>query len=293
MSESVLSPIGIKRKKSPWKVAKTVLKVVGLLVFLVALSISAQIIYTYQVYEPFYVSGESMWPTLNYGSRYFDGEGSSEVIDPSSGDYSQPGTYLCDYGLMDAKPGFLNKIERFDIVIAYSSVPEYGSGGELLNNPSEVIKRVIGLPGDTFYFETKDQDRLGTLYVKEEGAKEFAEVVQPFYDSSLHPEWSEEDIANVNYAKSTGTVYRSNSRELFPYLGSETYTLGEDEYFLCGDNRAHSGDSRSRGPFKASQLVGRAVAIVGKAAYTVKANEDPSYSVSELFMPWDYEWLVD
>ncbi len=293
MSEPVLSPIGVKKKKSPWKIVKSVLKVAFTLVFICALAASAQVIYTYQLYEPFYVSGESMWPTLNYDSRYFDGEGSSETIDPSSGDYSKPGTYLCDYGLMDSKPGFLEKIERFDIVVAYSTVPEYGSDGQLTNNPSEVIKRVIGMPGDAFYFETKNQAKLGTLYVKEKGEDEFTEVAQPFYDSSLHPEWSQQDIANVDFAKSTGTVYRNNSHELFPYLGSPTYTLADDEYFLCGDNRAHSGDSRSKGPFKASQMVGRAVAIVGQASYTVKANDSPSYKVSALYMPWDYVWLID
>ena len=149
------------------------------------------------------------------------------------------------------------------------------------------------MPGDTFYFETKNQAKLGTLYVKEKGEDEFSEVAQPFYDSSLHPEWSQQDIANVDFAKSTGTVYRSNSHELFPYLGSPTYTLADDEYFLCGDNRAHSGDSRSKGPFKASQMVGRAVAIVGQASYTVKANDSPSYKVSALYMPWDYVWLID
>ena len=36
-------------------------------------------------------------------------------------------------------------------------------------------------------------------------------------------------------------------------------TLGPDEYFLMGDNRANSLDSRSFGPIPASQLVGRVV----------------------------------
>ena len=37
------------------------------------------------------------------------------------------------------------------------------------------------------------------------------------------------------------------------------FTLGLDEYFLMGDNRANSLDSRSFGPIPASQLVGRVV----------------------------------
>jgi signal peptidase I len=37
------------------------------------------------------------------------------------------------------------------------------------------------------------------------------------------------------------------------------FTLGPDEYFLMGDNRANSLDSRSFGPIPAGQLVGRVV----------------------------------
>jgi signal peptidase I len=37
------------------------------------------------------------------------------------------------------------------------------------------------------------------------------------------------------------------------------FTLGPDEYFLMGDNRVNSLDSRSFGPIPASQMVGRVV----------------------------------
>jgi signal peptidase I len=39
----------------------------------------------------------------------------------------------------------------------------------------------------------------------------------------------------------------------------QPFTLGPDQYFLLGDNRANSLDSRSFGPIPASQLVGRVV----------------------------------
>ena len=39
----------------------------------------------------------------------------------------------------------------------------------------------------------------------------------------------------------------------------QPFTLGPDEYFLMGDNRVNSLDSRSFGPIPASQLVGRVV----------------------------------
>jgi signal peptidase I len=39
----------------------------------------------------------------------------------------------------------------------------------------------------------------------------------------------------------------------------QPFTLGPDQYFLMGDNRLNSLDSRSFGPIPASQLVGRVV----------------------------------
>jgi signal peptidase I len=39
----------------------------------------------------------------------------------------------------------------------------------------------------------------------------------------------------------------------------QPFTLGPDQYFLMGDNRINSLDSRSFGPIPASQLVGRVV----------------------------------
>ncbi len=39
----------------------------------------------------------------------------------------------------------------------------------------------------------------------------------------------------------------------------QPFTLGPDQYFLMGDNRVNSLDSRSFGPIPASQLIGRVV----------------------------------
>ena len=82
-----------------------------------------------------------------------------------------------------------------------------------------LIKRVIGLPGDTV--ELRDGAVLinGVL------------LVEPY----------------VNGAQTFCGNY------------CQPFTLGPDEYFLMGDNRVNSLDSRSFGPIPASQLVGRVV----------------------------------
>lgn len=295
---SVLSPLGTKKKESPSKYVWKVVKVVLSALFVIAFSVSAQITYNFSRYSPFFVSGESMWPTLNYSSRYTSEDGTEDVLDPSTGDYRLPGTYMCDYGLMDSSDGFQSTLERFDIVVAYSSVPGINEDGSLnVVDSTLVIKRVMGLPGDSFYFVSEGDD-LGDFYLKEAGSAEFSLVEQPFFDVESHPEWSSEDIESVEYAKGRGTVYRSGRvNEKFTYLGTpeNPIVLGEGEYFLCGDNRGHSGDSRTKGAFLERQLVGRAIAIIGQATYVIPSGGSSSYHVNlfDYYLPWNYRWLVD
>jgi signal peptidase I len=82
-----------------------------------------------------------------------------------------------------------------------------------------LIKRAIGLPGDTI--ELRD----GAVLVNGQT------LAEPY----------------VNGAQTLCGNY------------CQSFTLGPDEYFLMGDNRANSLDSRSFGPIPAGQLVGRVV----------------------------------
>src|SRR5262249_53761971 len=82
-----------------------------------------------------------------------------------------------------------------------------------------LIKRAIGLPGDTV--ELRD----GTVLIN--GIR----LDEPYPNGA---------------APSCGNY-------------CQPITLGPDQYFLMGDNRTNSLDSRSFGPISASQLVGRVV----------------------------------
>ncbi len=82
-----------------------------------------------------------------------------------------------------------------------------------------LIKRLIGLPGETVEF------RDAAVYVN--GVK----LSEPYINEPCDP----------------------------ARCPDRTWQLGSDEYFFMGDNRNHSHDSRAFGPIPRQQIVGRAV----------------------------------
>lgn len=133
------------------------------------------------------VDGSSMYPTLESGNK----------------------------GITDGLFYKIFGVDRFDIVIV-----------EHKNFNEKLVKRVIGLPGETIRYEK------GVLYINGEVVKE---------------EFITEDVA-----KQTKLLYGSDTFEV---------TLKEDEYYVLGDNRGHSTDSRYFGPIKESQIKGRGMLI--------------------------------
>ncbi|MCR5372797.1 MAG: signal peptidase I, partial [Solobacterium sp.] len=126
-------------------------------------------------------------------------------------------------GLKDGDFGFTNTIarntvgvQRGDIVIVY-----------LDDQNTYLIKRLIGLPGDTV--EMKDS----VLYVNGEAVAE--------------------DYLDSEYAAQFGDAFFSDIEEV---------QLDQNEYYVLGDNRINSRDSRYYGPFSGEQIRAKAVFIV-------------------------------
>ena len=90
--------------------------------------------------------------------------------------------------------------------------------GRWPNDPTDVFKRVIGLPGETVQIEDNKVLINGKV---------------------------------LNEAYLEPGVYTES-------MGRTSWTLGADQYFLMGDNRMESGDSRQYGPMSAKDIVGRA-----------------------------------
>ena len=124
-------------------------------------------------------------------------------------------------------------IDRFDIVVA----TETDAGKD-----KEVIKRVIGLPGDTIQYEND------TLYIN----------VKKFKKDKLQSTYVGKDY------KDNGTFFRKLASQAQAFTvdkeGSPVFTIKllDDEYLLLGDDRIVSKDSRQVGTFQKEQIQGEA-----------------------------------
>lgn len=154
------------------------------------------ILVTSLIIKPNVVSGRSMYPALQTDDRGF-----SNVL------------ALATEG-----------VERGDIVTANMVNEEDGK-------TYSVVKRVIGLPGETI--ECRDEK----VCIN---GKELDE--SQYLDESFAKEWYN---TNGYFNDSFGPV-----------------TLKEDEYFLMGDNRPISMDSRETGPVKKEDILAKDVMVL-------------------------------
>ena len=137
-------------------------------------------------------------------------------------------------------------IDRFDIVVA--SETENGK-------TKEIVKRVIGLPGDTIEYKND------VLYIngKETDEPYLKEYIQKFKEDKLQSTYSGKGF------EENGDLFRQMAQIAEAFTvdkdGSATFTkkLLDDEYLLLGDDRIVSKDSRQVGAFKKEQIKGEAV----------------------------------
>ena len=124
------------------------------------------------------------------------------------------------------------KINRFDIVVAKET--EDGQ-------TKEIVKRVIGMPGDTI---TYNDD---TLYIN---GKEVDEYKQAFDDDQLQDIYAYNSLFQELAEKADAFTTDSDGNTEF------TVKVPKGEYYLMGDDRIVSKDSREVGTFPKSSIVG-------------------------------------
>ena len=120
---------------------------------------------------------------------------------------------------------YLKKYDRGDIVVLN------GQNMEGYNKSEYLIKRIVGLPGET----VKIAD--GNVYIKPMGHSDYYILQENYLPEGVK-------TTMMDY----GTAH-----------GYNEIKLGDDEYFCLGDNRPVSNDSRNLGPFKANRIVAVAV----------------------------------
>ena len=134
--------------------------------------------------RPLWVSGDSMHPTIK------DGE----------------------FLIGNSFAAHFSQIKRGDIVVAY----------EALYTKTNMIKRVIALPGETITCQHQK------IYI------DGVELEEPYLDNY----WKK-------LLEESNQIFNEDFKEV---------TLKENEYFLLGDNRYNSLDSIEYGPFKKNQI---------------------------------------
>lgn len=123
---------------------------------------------------------------------------------------------------------YFNNYERGDIVILD------GSGMEGYYHEECLIKRIVGMPGETIRIAD------GVVYIREAGATDFFVLPEPYLPTGVSTDMMSWGIER----------------------GYDEITLGENEYYCLGDNRSVSNDSRNLGPFSEDRIRGIAFVIL-------------------------------
>lgn len=175
------------------------------------------------VFEPFRIPSGSLKPTLLVG------------------DFILVNKF--DYGIrlpvLHTKIFAMNEPKRGDIVVFREPPTE----------SRDLIKRVIGIPGDNISYKDK------VLYINGNIVSQQFEKYSTDQDEDL-PSWTvvqkQENLFGVNHG-----IYQIPSR------GNDDFevVVPEGKYFMMGDNRDDSADSRSWGFLPEENIIGKATRV--------------------------------
>ena len=167
-------------------------------VIIVLVAVLAAVLLREFVVQTFYIPSGSMEPTLQVGDRI--------VVNKLS--------------------YHLHGVDRGDIVV-FSRPPRENCGGPEVN---DLVKRVIGLPGDVV--------SVSGGYVDVDGHR-------------LDETWLPSSEQGITSPGPSGT----------PYSLDRPYRVPAGNYFVMGDNRGDSYDSRDWGLLPAKDIIGEAVFV--------------------------------
>ena len=166
------------------------------------------------IVQPFYIPSSSMESTLLVGDRLFVTK-FSYGFSKHSFPFSPP---IFNGRIMYKSP------KRGDVVVFKTPV----------DNRTDYIKRLIGLPGDSVQFID------GELYIN--GIQVLKTII--LKNDILYCGNSKINIKSFTEKLPEGKTYTASYRNDFSYKNSDKFIVPDDYFFFLGDNRDCSKDSR-------------------------------------------------
>ena len=206
------------------------------------------------LFEPFRIPSGSMYPTLEVGDYLF--------VSKYTYGYSR---YSFPAGIIPFKGRIWESMpQRGDIVVFKFPV----------DNKTDFIKRVIGLPGDTI------EVRRGRLYINDKIVERESVGKYTVDEFVIRPE---------NYTEYTETLpegFKHNILEVSDYEpqvdNTTKVTVPEGHIFVMGDNRDRSDDSRVSVGFVPVEN------LVGKARFLFFSHNDKG----AWYKPWTWPKMI-
>ena len=181
--------------------------------------------------QPFYIPSSSMESSLLIGDRLFVTK-FSYGYSKHSFPFSPP---IFQDRIMDKLP------KRGDVVVFKTPV----------DNRTDYIKRLIGLPGDVIQFIDGELYLNGNQILKTIKSK----------NNKLNCGNSNIEVTTFLEKLPNGKTYTASYRKDYSYKNSDKFVVPEDHFFFLGDNRDCSKDSRflsEVGYVHKNNLVGKA-----------------------------------
>ena len=207
------------------------------------------------IIQPFYIPSSSMEPNLLVGDRLF--------VSKYSFGYSK-------HSFPFSPPLFKGRIlskqpKRGDVVVFKTPV----------DNRTDYIKRLIGLPGDKVQFID------GSLYVNNN------EILKTRISSTDIIYCGNDTIPVYTFEEKlpNGIKYNAVYRKNYSFQNSDEFIIPSKYYFFLGDNRDCSKDSR----FLSSVGYVHENNLVGKAQFIFFSSD---YRIGSIFKFWKWDELL-
>ena len=205
--------------------------------------------------QPFYIPSSSMEPNLLVGDRLF--------VTKYSYGYSKH-SFPFSPNIFSCIPLFSSP-KAVDVVVFKTPV----------DNRTDYIKRLIGLPGDEIQFID------GDLYINNN------QIFKTSIKSSNNVFCGNEKI-NVNFFTEklpNGKIYKSVYRLDYSFQNSDKFIVPDKHYFFLGDNRDCSKDSR----FLSEVGYVHQDNLVGKAQFLFFSSD---YRIGSIFKFWEWNKII-